>query len=244
MANLSNLSDRELRSKLEQYGMANIPITQTTRDLVIRKLKTVMESAGNGSTSYEHEEAVVENRPSTVKRRSVATQPSKPKTRQRASLPASTLQSGYKTDESDGNETDQNAKKPVIKHSSPKPEKKSLNGKSEVATNSSSDQMSDEELYRQLAKYKIEARAITASTKPILIKRLNHAIARQKSESTAQASKSRIQEDEHDYIPKIQTGIVQITACSFISSKDRLSRPYIPLSNPFINRYVITFIFV
>lgn len=48
MADLNSLSDAELRSKLVQYNIADVPLTKTTRDLVIRRLKKAMEN-GNGS---------------------------------------------------------------------------------------------------------------------------------------------------------------------------------------------------
>lgn len=188
MVDLNGLSDRELREKALSYGI-DVPVTQSTRPLVIRRVKAVMEAAGNGSTSHrqtQHEEAA-ESRPSSVRRRSAAPAP-KPKTtrQQRMSLapPA--------TDESDGQEdtppTASNVRKPSPnRNNTPltlKSGKQSLNGNSENVNNSHpSDQISDEELLKQLAKYNIQAPAITFSTRPLLIKKLNHAMAKSKRES-------------------------------------------------------------
>ena len=60
MADLNSLSDRELRDKVAQYGLADVPITKTTRDLVIRRLKSAMETAGNGSSSHGHQEPSID----------------------------------------------------------------------------------------------------------------------------------------------------------------------------------------
>lgn len=43
MADLHSLSDSELRSRLVQYDMANVPLTETTRDLLIRRLRKAMD---------------------------------------------------------------------------------------------------------------------------------------------------------------------------------------------------------
>jgi len=193
MVDLNGLSDRELREKALSFGI-DVPVTQSTRSLVIRKVKAVMEAAGNGSTSHrqtqQHEEPA-ESRPSSVRRRSAAPAP-KPKTtrQQRMSLaPPATA-----TDDSDGQDdispaaAASNIRKPSPnRNNTPliqKSGKQSLNGNSEHVNNSHpSDQMSDEELLKQLAKYKITAPAITFSTRPLLIKKLNHAMAKSKRES-------------------------------------------------------------
>ena len=218
MADLNSLSDRELRDKVAQYGLADVPITKTTRDLVIRRLKSAMETAGNGSSSHGHQEPSIETRPSSARRRSVGV-PTKPKTRQRASLALPQLDS--RTDESDGYDTEQNNyKKPIVKQSTPKVEKKSLNGKNETTSNNTSDQMSDEELQRQLAKHKIVAPAITQSTRPILIKKLNHAIAKQKRESKSfTAPIPTFQDQDQDSAQESDKDIPDNS--SFISAKER-----------------------
>lgn len=221
MADLNNLSDRELRSKLAQYGMADIPITSTTRDLVLRRLKTAMESTGNGS-SHEHEEAATESRSSSARRRSAGVT-TKPKTRQRASLAPTFLKADSRTDESDGNETEPNIKKPQPKQTIPKSDKKTLNGKTELSNSTNSEQMSDEELLRQLAKHNIAAPVITHSTRPILIKKLNHANAKQKRESksfTTPLSKCN-QDDDQDSTQESDKDCLDNS--SFISAKERCS---------------------
>ncbi len=222
MADLNSLSDRELRAKVAQYGMADVPITKTTRDLVIRRLKSAMETAGNGnSSSHEHEEPTIETRPSSTRRRSVGV-PSKPKTRQRASIAVPPPQPDSRTDESDGYDTEQNNRKPAIKQNTPKVEKKSLNGKNDPVTSNTSEQMSDEELHRQLTKHKIAAPAITHTTRPILIKKLNHAIAKQKRESKSfTAPVPTFQDEDQDSAQESDKDIPDNS--SFISAKERHS---------------------
>lgn len=201
--------------------MADVPITKTTRDLVIRKLKTVMESAGNGSSTHEHEEATTESRPSSARRRSAGVS-TKPKTRQRASLAPITLQADTRTDESDGNETETNNKKLAPKQNIIKGDKKSLNGKSEPVGNNTSVQMSDEELFRQLAKHNIAAPTITNSSRPILIKKLNHAVAKQKRESKSfTAPIPNFHDEEHDSTQESDKDSPDNS--SFISAKERRS---------------------
>ena len=221
MAYLNNLSDSELRRKLAKYGMTDIPITQTTRDLVIRKLKSAMGTAGNGTSSHEHEETAIESRSST-KRRSVGGSmiSTKPKTRQRASIATTQLES--RNDESDGCETEPNTSKPAVKPNTPKAEKKSLNGKSETTVNNISGTMSDEELIRQLKLHKVVASAVTNSTRPILIKKLNHAVAKQKRESKSFSVPLPIfQDEEQDSAQESDKDYPDNS--SFISAKERRS---------------------
>lgn len=225
MADLNILSDRELRTKLAQYGMTDIPITQTTRDLVIRRLKSAIETAGNGtSSSHQREEVAIESRPSSARRKSVGGQAihSKPKTRQRASIAA--LQSQYesKTDDSDGYETEENIKKLPSKQNTPSTEKKSLNGKNKPVANNAPGTISDEELTRQLKLHKIIAPAITPSTRPILIKKLNHAVAKQKRESKSFSTPlPSFQDEEQDSAQESEKGFPDNS--SFISAKERHS---------------------
>ena len=213
MVDLNSLSDRELRAKLLQFNM-DVPVTQSTRSLVIRKLKAVMEAAGNGngSTSHrqtqQHEEPTAESRSPSVRRRSAAPAPKPKSARQQRMSLAPTA-----TDESDGQEdmplSTSNARKPSPKRNHTpltlKSGKQSLNGNGngETANNShAADQMSDEELLRQLAKYNIQAPAITFSTRPLLLKKLNHAMAKSKRESksfkTPSPVTSRPAEPEND----------------------------------------------
>jgi hypothetical protein len=239
MADLNVLSDSELRRKLAQYGMTDIPITQTTRDLVIRKLKSAMETAGNGTSSHDHEEAAIESRSSSTRRRSVGGNmvSSKPKTRQRASIAAPPPQLDSRTDESDGCDTEPNTRKPAVKKNSPKAEKKSLNGKSETPSTNVSGTMSDEELIRQLKLHKIVTPAVTHSTRPILIKKLNHAVAKQKRESKSFAVPLlRFQDEEQDSAQESDKDYPDNS--SFISAKERRS---ITPSLSFSQQHSLTF---
>lgn len=222
MADLNNLSDRELRTKLAQYGMTDIPITQTTRDLVIRRLKSAMETAGNGtSSSHEHEEAATESRPSFARRKSVGA-PAKPKTRQRASIAAPQSQFDSRTDDSDGHETEETIKKSSAKQNTPRIDKKSLNGKNKSFSNNASGTISDEELIRQLKLHKIVAQVITDSTRPILIKKLNHAVAKQKRESKSFSTPlPSYPDEEQDSAQESDKGYPDNS--SFISAKERRS---------------------
>lgn len=43
MEGLELLSDNELRTRLQQYGFANLPVTDTTRKILVKKLKLAME---------------------------------------------------------------------------------------------------------------------------------------------------------------------------------------------------------
>ncbi|XP_055625529.1 otefin [Toxorhynchites rutilus septentrionalis] len=47
MDNIDDLSNEDLRLKLLEYGMANMPVTQTTRKVLIKKLKNHMENANS-----------------------------------------------------------------------------------------------------------------------------------------------------------------------------------------------------
>ena len=44
MENLDLLTDEELRLRLVQYGFPNLPVTQTTRKVLIKKLRTYLEN--------------------------------------------------------------------------------------------------------------------------------------------------------------------------------------------------------
>lgn len=52
MADIDKLSDAELRSKLLEFGFPVMPITGTTRKLMVKKLKLLMENKKK-STSQE-----------------------------------------------------------------------------------------------------------------------------------------------------------------------------------------------
>ena len=193
MAELNSLSDRELRAKLQQYGI-DATITATTRSLFIRKLKAAIEESSNGNS---HDEPV-DNRPSSMRRRSAV----KSKSRQRnsiASLPSRDL----KNDDSDDEVMNTSVVKKSVKHKSP--EKVSIqNGSKDANISHSNDHISNEELVKQLAKYNIPCPGITQSTRPILIKKLNHAVAKSRRESKVfsppqpQASFSRTYNDEEE----------------------------------------------
>lgn len=52
MADIDSLSDAELRSKLIEFGFPVMPITGTTRKVMMKKLKLLMETKGKtGATS-------------------------------------------------------------------------------------------------------------------------------------------------------------------------------------------------
>lgn len=46
------LSDSELRTKLSEYGYPVGPVTQTTRKILIKKLKNLMESRGAAGSRH------------------------------------------------------------------------------------------------------------------------------------------------------------------------------------------------
>lgn len=52
MADVDNMSDAEMRTKLAEFGFGVMPITGTTRKVMVRKLKLLMEnktkSSGDG----------------------------------------------------------------------------------------------------------------------------------------------------------------------------------------------------
>lgn len=180
MEELRTLSDAELRDKLIEYGIADGPVTKTTRDLFIRRLNGVMEAGANGSL---REEALETRRPSSTRRRSVAVngvKDSKPKTRQRVSL-APPVQVESKTDDSDDYEAEMPEKKSTSRLVQVKSNRKSLNGKQSPST--VSDVISDDDLRAKLTMFQIPCPVITMSNKPILIKKLNHASAKLRRES-------------------------------------------------------------
>lgn len=47
MDSLDRLSDDELRLRLLQYGFQNLPITVTTRKILIKKLRNHIKTEGN-----------------------------------------------------------------------------------------------------------------------------------------------------------------------------------------------------
>lgn len=49
MASVENLSDSELRHKLAEYGFPAGPVTETSRKVLMKKLKLLMEQAGRSS---------------------------------------------------------------------------------------------------------------------------------------------------------------------------------------------------
>lgn len=54
MENLEALSDQELRVRLQQYGFANLPVTDTTRKVLVKKLRLAIE----GETTKQRRETV------------------------------------------------------------------------------------------------------------------------------------------------------------------------------------------
>ena len=52
MSNIEALSDSELRTKLSEYGYPVGPVTQTTRKILVKKLKTLMESRGAAGSRH------------------------------------------------------------------------------------------------------------------------------------------------------------------------------------------------
>lgn len=54
MENLEALSDQELRVRLQQYGFANLPVTDTTRKVLVKKLRLAIE----GQASKNRRETV------------------------------------------------------------------------------------------------------------------------------------------------------------------------------------------
>lgn len=181
MTDFNSLSDLELRAKLQQYGLADVPITKTTRDLVVKRLKAAIESGSNGY-SEEHVEPVSETRHTNSRRRSMAA-PSKPKakSKQRASLagPISPSKNDL-SDESDGHVKETGTKRLTSLNSS---QREMTNGKDDSV--STPGNMTDGELIKQLTMFHIPVPAITSSTRPLLIKKLNHAMAKQRRESKA-----------------------------------------------------------
>lgn len=49
---LDNLSDSELRKKLVEHGFPAGPVTQTTRNILIKKLKNLIEAKGSGASRH------------------------------------------------------------------------------------------------------------------------------------------------------------------------------------------------
>lgn len=49
---VDTLSDSELRSKLMEYGYPVGPVTQTTRKILVKKLKNLIESRGGAGSRH------------------------------------------------------------------------------------------------------------------------------------------------------------------------------------------------
>ena len=49
MSSVESLSDSEIRTKLLEYGYPVGPVTQTTRKILIKKLKNLMDNRNAGS---------------------------------------------------------------------------------------------------------------------------------------------------------------------------------------------------
>lgn len=200
MAEIQSLSDRELRARLAQYGI-DIPVTKTTRDLAVKKLMKVMETAGNGTAKNaaaaaiaDHDEPV--NASPSTRRRSLAA-PTKPKSsRQGRSSLAPRIE--HKTDES---EEEPEPVRPASQRKQPPQQPstpaKSLNGaNNHDKSDSPSQQMTDEELLRQLSSHNIPAQSITSKNRPILLKKLNHAMAKSRRESKSFTPRPATDSDE------------------------------------------------
>lgn len=191
MSEFQDLSDRELRSLLAQHGI-DIPVTKSTRDLAIKQLMKRVGTAGNGTSAKNvaHEEEPPVNNTST-RRRSVATKSTKSTRSSIAPAP----QIEQKTDDSDDEVPPPRrvVKKPV----SPT---KSLNGASGSSdTTNPVGHLSDEELLKQLTKYGIPGQVINQKNRPILLKKLNHAMAKTRRESkTFTPSRRKVPEPEEE----------------------------------------------
>lgn len=49
---VDTLSDSELRSKLMEYGFPVGPVTQTTRKILVKKLKSLIEARGGSGSRH------------------------------------------------------------------------------------------------------------------------------------------------------------------------------------------------
>ena len=188
MSEFQDLSDRELRSLLSQHGI-DIPVTKSTRDLAIKQLMKRVGTAGNGTSAKNvaHEEEPPVNNTST-RRRSVATKSTKSTRSSIAPAP----QVEQKTDDS---EDEVPAPRRVVRK--PVSPAKSLNGASD--TTNTVGQLSDEELVKQLTKYGIPGQVINQKNRPILLKKLNHAMAKTRRESkTFTPSRRKVPEPEEE----------------------------------------------
>lgn len=90
MDHLNSLSDQQLRQRLLQYGFANLPITSTTRSILIKKLRNHMDSeqaklkqATSYVTRYSSDE---DNSDKETKRHQRTTMPP-PKTNRKSTNP-------------------------------------------------------------------------------------------------------------------------------------------------------------
>ncbi|KAJ6644472.1 Inner nuclear membrane protein Man1 [Pseudolycoriella hygida] len=90
MDHLNSLSDEELRQRLLQYGLPNLPVTKTTRNTLIRRLRTYMEGeqaklkrATTFATRYSSDEEASDQE---IRRRPNTTMPP-PKTNNRRTNP-------------------------------------------------------------------------------------------------------------------------------------------------------------
>jgi membrane protein Man1 len=69
---LNKLTDEELRTRLIQFGFPNIPITDTTRKTLIKKLKNHIKNKGNqlrqtSSNAAQYSSAEGKNRWASIK---------------------------------------------------------------------------------------------------------------------------------------------------------------------------------
>lgn len=90
MENLEALSDQELRVRLQQYGFANLPVTDTTRKVLVKKLRMAIEGQANkgrretvAATKFSSDEEPEKEEPvkrvKAVNRRNTVANDDKPK---------------------------------------------------------------------------------------------------------------------------------------------------------------------
>ncbi len=155
MADINSLSDRELRAELVRHGI-DAPVTESTRSLVIRKLQKIASTSPASQTS-----------PSSNGDGRLHAEPVETEVRlsnRRRSVPAA---SSAKT-------------KSRQRASLAPPPDDSDTDTGEVLPQG----ISDEELLRQLRQYGVPCAGVTPQSRPLLVKKLNHAMARTRRRSS------------------------------------------------------------